>query len=219
MNDSPADKNNSQKFSQVLLIPLGCLMRSPLVILVLAAAGLLFFSLLQGITGVSFLGANHPDFSKLVITDNFQRVSDPRGNHWEITYESWPHSTFSGVIRHASRIQLGKIPLLTHDILVTSGDFADPDRVHTSVFDHKFMWYAPKDQSPAGAINLLHTIPQDETIFALLQQIQNGDQVTISGREILRIDSYAPSGKLYYYWQDSGCNSILVQSVQIEHSK
>jgi hypothetical protein len=39
--------------------------------------------------------------------------------------------------------------------------------------------------------------------------------VTISGHEIYRIDTLDASGKPVYYWQDEGCNSILVTSVKV----
>ena len=40
--------------------------------------------------------------------------------------------------------------------------------------------------------------------------------VTISGREIYRIDLFDSAGKFTSYWQDEGCNSILVTSVKID---
>ena len=57
---------------------------------------------------------------------------------WTIHYEKKSSSQFKGIVRHTSTIRLSEIPLLTHDILVTSGDFADSDLVTTSVANHHF---------------------------------------------------------------------------------
>jgi len=40
--------------------------------------------------------------------------------------------------------------------------------------------------------------------------------VTIQGREIFKIDMDDPQGAFMGYWQDEGCNTILVKSVKIE---
>jgi hypothetical protein len=40
--------------------------------------------------------------------------------------------------------------------------------------------------------------------------------VTIRGPEILRMDAYKPEGKLIGWWQGTGCNSLVVTSVQIQ---
>ncbi|MBK8823077.1 MAG: hypothetical protein IPN58_10830 [Anaerolineales bacterium] len=45
--------------------------------------------------------------------------------------------------------------------------------------------------------------------------IKKWDNVSISGREILKIDKYDAEGKYLGYMTDAGCNTILVTSVTI----
>jgi len=108
------------------------------------------------------------------------------------------------------------VPFLTHDILVTSGDFADPSIVQTRVSDHHFQWYSSSKNSPAGTINLIHAVPYNEAIYNQLLEIRSGQKATISGYEILRIDAYRKTGEYLGKWEDSGCNSMVVTSVQIQ---
>ncbi|MGB3903380.1 MAG: hypothetical protein WBB22_00510, partial [Anaerolineae bacterium] len=106
-------------------------------------------------------------------------------------------------------------PILTHDVLVTSGEYADPDVVTTSVTNHSFTWRSSSTAEPRGAINLLHTVPANEEVYGQLRQIQSWDEVVITGREILRIDALDADGGYLGDWQDAGCNALLVQSVTI----
>jgi hypothetical protein len=64
-------------------------------------------------------------------------------------------SEFSGIVRHVSPFRMGRLRILTHDILVTSGDYADPDVVSTSVFSHLFTWRSSSTAHPSGRINYL----------------------------------------------------------------
>jgi len=105
--------------------------------------------------------------------------------------------------------------MLSHDILITSGDFADAGMVRTSVSNHRFVWYASGTERPAGRINLLHTLPASMEIYDQLQQVRKGQSVTISGWEIQDIQ-LIENGRTITTWKDSGCNSLLVDAVVIE---
>jgi hypothetical protein len=85
------------------------------------------------------------------------------------------------------------------------------------VINHRFTWVSPNIKSPQGKINLLHVVPKNEAIYKALLKIQNGDQVTIQGREILIIDAYGKKGQELGWWSDSGCNTIRVDSVIIKN--
>jgi hypothetical protein len=121
-------------------------------------------------------------------------------------------------VRHVSDWRDEPIPFATHDILVTTGEFASASRVTTRVFNHAFYYGWSIGQRPQGSINLLHIVPESQKIYSQLLDVRNWNLVTISGREIYRIDVFDPTGKLTFYWQDDGCNSILVTSVKIEAS-
>jgi hypothetical protein len=107
------------------------------------------------------------------------------------------------------------VEVLTHDILVASGDYADRRLVRTSVINHHFTWRATTDTPPEGRINLLHAVPADEEIYEQLLTIRRGDEVTIGGREILAIRTYDHAGHYLGKWEDAGCNTLLVELVRI----
>ena len=107
---------------------------------------------------------------------------------WNIQYEKKTNSLFTGSVRHISPIRMSEFSLLTHDILVTTGDYANPDLVRTNVINHHFSWLSLNGENPAGSIHLLQTVPKNETIYQQLLAIRDGDNVSITGWEILRID-------------------------------
>jgi hypothetical protein len=202
----------------LLLLPLGFLLNmSPLwavtlMILVVSVCGFLYYSL-----NSDFFGLLAPPFAELSFSPDFTSVRDTKDNRsWKITYENIPFSTFHGVVRHVSDWRDEPIPFATHDILVTSGDYSSPARVPARVYKHAFYIQWDAGSTPQGSINLLHIVPQTEQIYHQLLQVQLWNLVTISGREIYRIVLFDPAGNFMSYWQDEGCNSILVTSVKIE---
>jgi hypothetical protein len=201
-------------FRDFLLVPLGCLIRSPLLLLVLVIAVGLFGWVSYTNFNWDVLGMAAPKFHNWDIAPGFKRVTLPTGEFWEITYEGKTNSAFAGLIRHITPIREVGYPLLTHDILVTSGGYADPEIVRTSVSNHRFSWSAQGVESLSGSINLLHAVPQNEQIYRTLLSLRKGDWVKISGREILSIDHFNTRGTLTSTWTDAGCNSILVMKVE-----
>jgi hypothetical protein len=153
-------------------------------------------------------------WASLTIYEGYQFVyQEYSDTYWELSYEVGVVSTFRGQVRHTSRINESRFPMLTHDILVTSGDFSDQNIVRTSVSNHRFVWSATKTQ-PSGTINLLHTMPADEETLNALYDIQYGDTVTIVGYEILEIQR-SKGGRSQDKWKDAGCNTLLVTDVII----
>lgn len=156
------------------------------------------------------------NFDAMVVSDGFHRISLADGRSWELDYEKDPGQSFSGTVRHNSPILSGKFAILSHDVLITRGDFQDPDLVSTRVSNHHFSWKSRTGSQPNGSINLLHTLPMNQDVYQQLQQIKNGDKVTVKGYEIYRIDGWDSAGRYIGFWKDSGCNTILVTNVNFE---
>jgi hypothetical protein len=213
---SAGSSNQPALVRRLSLLPLGCLFRvSPfflfgLVALAIAVGYYAFMNL-----NMEFLGIGKPQFANYQFSPGFMRIDDSSKRHWEISYEKKTSSTFAGLVRHISPIRLNDIPFLTHDILITSGDFANPELVSTSAVNHHFSWFSFSKNHPNGTINLIHALPKDETIYRQLLEIRSGDQVTLSGWEILRIDAFDSRNINLMWWQDAGCNTMLVDSVTI----
>jgi len=155
-----------------------------------------------------------PPFDELNFSSDYRHISSPDGHTWDVTYEFPTDSTFTGIVRHTSLWYDSSAPFMSHDILITSGDFASQSSVDVSVIAHKF-FYHWDGAHPNGAINLLHVFPASAEVFDQLRKIKKWDNVSISGREIFKIDKYDSSGKYLGYMTDEGCNTILVTSVII----
>ncbi|MBE3040809.1 MAG: hypothetical protein IMZ62_18585 [Chloroflexi bacterium] len=189
---------------------------SPLAILACLAIGLVGGAYLYYDVNVDLFGIGRPDFNALHFNSNDTQVQSDNGNNWVIVYEKATPSIFTGLVRHVSPIRLGMDPFLTHDILVTTGDFANPEIVSTRVSNHHFSWSTQNKSAPGGTINLIHAVPLNEAIYDQLLEIRNGQQAAFSGYEIMRIDAYQKTGEYIGKWEDSGCNSMLVTSVQVQ---
>jgi hypothetical protein len=204
-----------RSISDLLLTPLGCLLQISTTHVLVA---LLVIALVGGISyytaNTDFFGMAGPDFDSLTISNSYQQLQAADVT-WKITYEKPGDSQFSGLVRGVYPIREGTFRILTHDILVTSGQYADPAIVSTSVLNHHFTWRSAGIAHPSGTINLLHTVPSSQDIYRQLLEIKSDDEVTIGGREILTIQAYGRDGAYQGEWHDTGCNSLLVKSVSI----
>lgn len=194
-----------------LLFPLTWLLRSPVWLI----SGLVGLLVLGGLVylraNTDFFGLAGPDFSALTISADYQELA--AGDfYWQVTYENPTPSEFAGLIRYIGPIRERTARILTHDILVTSGDYANPALVRTRVSNHHFTWWAASQ--PQGRINLLHTVPANEEIYRQLLELREGDEVVITGVEILQIKAYRRDGTYLGEWHDTGCNTLLVESVR-----
>ena len=200
----------------LLFAPIGCILTaSPFLVIGLVVISALLGTFAYYNWNINLFGIGAPDFQSLVISPDYQTITNSDGSFLKISFEKSSDSIFLGLVRHISPIREDKFPILTHDILVTSGDYADPQKVTTSVFNHHFFWNS-RTSNPQGSINLLHAVPKNNQIYQQMLAIQTGQTVRITGREILRIDAYSAAGSIERWWQDSGCNSLVVDSVVIQ---
>lgn len=111
---------------------------------------------------------------------------DPRGG--AITYDQdvyhadWSDPTsFSGDLRYIGRAYNKYIPVITHDAIVTTGEFSDPDIVTIGpVRDGNTYWRAHKQ--PEGTFVMLHLIPSSVAIHDQLEELSEGDAVLLVGK-------------------------------------
>ena len=199
----------------LLFMPIGCLITfSPYLFI----GGMVVMALI-GVTlyynvNIDLLGIGAPDYNNWQTDASFQKITMGEKT-WTIQYENSNTSQYKGLVRHISPIRLAEFPYLTQDILVTTGDYSDETKVFTYVSDHHFSWYSRAQAHPEGSIHLLHAVPKNEQLYRQLLNIRSGDQVIISGIEIGRINAQGANGTPVWWWQDSGCNSLLITSVKI----
>ena len=209
------------KFRDIIFMPLGCLLQSsPLIVLIL---GLVLFFASESIyynLNIDLPGFQAPAMDTWSISKGFDQFKDQKGYQWSISYENITNSTFEGLVRHISPIRENKFPMLSHDILVTSGEYSDSAKVKASVANHHFSYNYEINDPPKGTINLLHAVPKTDEIRDQMLRIRKGDQVKIIGREIYEIVfTDKNKNQLNYNWKDAGCNTLLVTSVEIISSE
>ena len=182
-----------------------------------------FFALFAVIVAVAFIyfrvntslyGLIGNDFDDLVVSNSYETISSGE-MYWEVQFEGIGESKFIGTVRHVSPIRIEEFRILTHDILVTTADFSNPEIVDTNVIDHKFFWKSTQTSAPNGSINLIHAFPANKEIYQELLKIQNWDTVKITGREIYTVKAFQSDETFLGNWQDAGCNTLLIESVSI----
>ena len=216
-DESTAQKEDSSKkpsrLVALLLLPLQWLSSLPLscgfifLITVVSVGGYLYFR-----ANTSFFGLVGTDFDQLVISNAYEKIASD-DLYWEVQFEGQGQSKYIGTVRHVSPIRINEFKILTHDILVTTGDFSNPDIVETIVIDHKFFW--SETQSPTGTIHLIHAVPANKGIYQQLLLITNWDIVKLTGREIYTVKAYEMDETFLGTWMDVGCNTLLVETVSV----
>jgi hypothetical protein len=90
--------------------------------------------------------------------------------------------TFSGTVQWTGRASASSIPFLTHEVLVTTGDYSDPAIVHIKpVEDHHTTWTFPPGRNLQGTIFIVHCIPATPAIYDALDAVRVGETVEIEG--------------------------------------
>jgi len=175
----------------------------------IVAAAFIYFRV-----NTSLFGLAGADFDSLVISNSYETIS-AEDIYWKVQFEGIGESKYIGTVRYAAPIRINEFRILTHDILVTTADFANPELVDTNVIDHKFFWKSSGTDSPTGSINLIHAIPANKAIYQEMLKIQSWDIVKITGREIYTLKAYTAEDSFLGTWLDTGCNTLLVESVSI----
>jgi len=180
-----------------------------LLLILIVTGGFFYFQ-----ANTSFFGLVGTDFDSLDISNSYQKIASD-DFYWEVQFEGQGHTKYIGTVRHISPIRINEFKILTHDILVTTEDFSNPELVDTSVVNHKFIWKSKNPDQPAGSINLIHAVPANKAIYQQLLSIDNWDIVNISGREILTVKSFQIDETFLGTWMDTGCNTLLIDSVTV----
>ncbi|NQS91622.1 MAG: hypothetical protein HQ574_04370 [Chloroflexi bacterium] len=179
----------------------------------------LFIIILGGLffyfrVNTSLFGLVGNDFDELVISNSYEQIRAD-DMYWEVQFEGLGETKYIGIVRHASPIRMNEFRILTHDVLVTTADFANPDIVDTSVLDHKFFWNTTNSINPTGSINLIHAVPANKSVYQELLKIQSWDTVKITGREIYTVKAFLTDETFIGTWVDTGCNTLLIESVTV----
>jgi len=101
-----------------------------------------------------------------------------------VTYEAqWGNEiTLSGDLRYFGRAYSEYAAYITHDAVLTTGEFSNPEIVTIKPMRKgNTSWRAPRQ--PSGTFLALHFIPLNATVLDKLKQLKEGDRVEFVGRE------------------------------------
>jgi hypothetical protein len=135
-----------------------------------------------------------------------------------VTYTAkWGRSeSRQGDVRHVIRAYDKIVPVVIFHIVLTTGEFSDPDVV---ALDHNgggnYIWRSKK--KPEGTLIVLHLVPESDIVFRALRGLDDGDTVEIVGRDETRGSIEADSGA-FLRLRHSNHKFVLVSKVVVRSS-
>ncbi len=169
---------------------------------------LLIFALLIG--GAYFYFTWKPSTTSIVNEMEFGKSLAHKG----VGYHSeWGASEYvTGYVRRIDRHYKKIMPVITYDLVLTSGDFSNPDIVNLR---HKgegnYYWSA--DVQPKGSIIFYHTVPGSHSVQYKLDDLQEGDNVKILAKISQNHKLTSDTGSFYQINNTHNHKIILVEDV------
>jgi hypothetical protein len=111
------------------------------------------------------------------------RIGDEISYRGEKYTSDWGGRTekIEGYLRRMDRHFDKSMPIITYDLVLTSGEYNDPDIVNLR---HKgggnYYWSSKK--KPEGSLLVVHTVPATRAVQDKLDRIEQGASITLSGR-------------------------------------
>ena len=96
-----------------------------LVIIAVVIAGFVYFRV-----NTSFFGIAGSDFDDLIITNAYEIIESDEF-YWEVQFEGIGESKYIGTVRHIAPFRMKIFKIISHDILVTTADFATRSPIST----------------------------------------------------------------------------------------
>lgn len=99
-------------------------------------------------------------------------------------YAEWGgEKTRSGDLRYFGRAYDENVPFMTHDTVLTTGEFSDAEKVFVSPIESGNMYWKPIVKSPEGTLIVLHLFPDSISVASELSKLKEGDKVEFVGRD------------------------------------
>lgn len=98
----------------------------------------------------------------------------------------------SGDIRELKAEYNKFAPINTHHVVLTTGDFSDPEKVDIAHLRKGHTSWRAKAQ-PKGSMKVLHLIPANDEVFKKLKTVKPGQSLTFIGQE--EEDNKIPTSK------------------------
>ncbi len=103
----------------------------------------------------------------------------------------------AGLARVWVRADHDPMPIITHEVVLTTGEYSDPDKVEIGPLRDGSTWWRAR-RRPQGTLIVLHLIPADVQVAAILDRVREGQTWTFTGygvvdQRIERDDGYRVS--------------------------
>ena len=119
----------------------------------------------------------------------------------------------AGYLRRKDRHFYEGIPIITYDLVITSGEFSDPDIVDVRANGGgNYSWSAPR--KPTGTIMFYHTVPGSSLAQDKLDELQAGDNIALQVR-VSKDDQIKSDTGDFYKLVHSNHKLILVEDVEL----
>ncbi len=117
-----------------------------------------------------------------------------------------------GEVRALKRAYSEYAPFMTLHVVLTTGDYSNPDIVELSDIDEgNIRFYWQKDRPPQGSLIVLHLTPTTPEVQSHFDALEPGKQVVFSGRE--EVDSRIDSPRGWLALNHDNHRYVLVTSV------
>lgn len=138
------------------------------------------------ILSIAFWWWRQPPNAGRILDSTIISVDHEQVEHEGLVYTAqWGEPTeYQGDLRVLSRAYHRAAPFITHEAVVTTGQFSNPEIVNVSPIRQGSMVWTAKVQ-PQGTLIVLHFIPANHEVLASLQSLDSGDRAILEGREIV----------------------------------
>ena len=120
--------------------------------------------------------------------------------------------TYEGQVRVIVNAHHKYAPYITHEAVVTTGEFSDPSIVTVSTIKDGNMYWRSRKR-PTGTLVVLHFVPLNYSIYEKLKSVREGQTIKLGGRD--EKDGYIKaSDGTFTKLQHSNHRFFLVEDVQ-----
>jgi hypothetical protein len=161
--------------------------------------------------GLYFVIPGEPSTESIVSEMDFDPQIMYQG---ESFHSDWATDTESikGYVRRVDRHYDENIPIVTFNLVITTGEFNDPDIVNVRYKGGGNYFWSSKTQ-PEGSILFFHTVPNSMRSQSKLDKIKEGDSVEILAKVSENSEISSDSGA-FVKLMHSNHKFILVEDVR-----
>lgn len=143
--------------------------------------GIIVFVVIVGIAIALGLSSGPPPALEIAQGTTFDMEAGTV-RHGEIVYRlnlAEEPTVYAGTVRGRSRAYAAYAPFVTTDLLITTGDYSDPEIVKVSWSNGHGRWVSKSP--PQGSCTAIHILPRTPEVQAALDTVEEWSEVTITG--------------------------------------